>query len=79
MNFPRSETEENLVQYDQEQEQEQEQGQQNDVEEASSCFGNICHPSSRTHRYFVLIFMCFLGFGNFFSPFILYIHLFFIR
>ena len=57
MEFPRSETQENLVEFGQ-------QNEQNDNEQNGSCFGNICHPSKRTHRYFVLIFMCFLGFGN---------------
>ncbi|UXI20375.1 GRIP and coiled-coil domain-containing protein 2-like [Sarcoptes scabiei] len=36
---------------------------------SASCFcfpERCCHPSSRIHRYFVLIFMCFLGFGSYY-------------
>ncbi len=39
-----------------------------DVEEDTTCFRSfprvLCFPSSALHRYFVLFFMCMLGFGK---------------
>lgn len=39
-----------------------------ETEEDTSCFQifpkRLCHPSYALHRYFVLFFMCMLGFGN---------------
>lgn len=38
------------------------------VEEDTSCFRvfprSLCHPAYALHRYFVLFFMCMLGFGK---------------
>lgn len=32
--------------------------------ESNGCMSSpLCHPSYPLHRYYVLIFMCFLGFG----------------
>lgn len=34
------------------------------IEDDCKCFPRIlCHPSTKLHRFFVLIFMCLLGFG----------------
>ena len=43
--------------------------QTSDIEiEARGCMSSpLCHPAHSLHRYFVLVFMCFLGFGR--SPF----------
>lgn len=40
----------------------------NDVEdrESSSCGSYLCNPRKNFYRYFALIFMCLLGFGNYF-------------
>lgn len=35
-------------------------------EDTSCCSWTICNPRKALHRYFVLIFMCFLGFGSYF-------------
>lgn len=33
--------------------------------ESSGCMSSpLCHPSYPVHRYYVLVFMCFLGFGR---------------
>lgn len=41
-----------------------------DVEEDTTCFRSfprvLCFPSSALHRYFVLFFMCMLGFGSYY-------------
>lgn len=40
------------------------------IEEETSCFRffpqRLCHPSFALHRYFVLFFMCMLGFGSYY-------------
>ncbi len=33
--------------------------------ESEGCMSSpLCHPSYALHRYYVLVFMCFLGFGK---------------
>ncbi len=33
--------------------------------ESQGCMSSpLCHPSYALHRYYVLVFMCFLGFGK---------------
>lgn len=36
------------------------------TEDKMCCSWSICNPRKSLHRYFVLIFMCFLGFGSYF-------------
>ncbi|XP_054159846.1 major facilitator superfamily domain-containing protein 1-like [Oppia nitens] len=36
------------------------------IEESGCMASPLCHPLYSLHRYFVLIFMCFLGFGSYF-------------
>lgn len=40
----------------------QESNDQNEITWAYSC----CHPRGKMHRFVALLFMCFLGFGEFF-------------